>query len=118
MKKSHLFTLVTTLALAGAALAQETIPLPAVLPKPNFIGTPSDAPAGANVEKPLGRPRPIPQVPKGTVNLALKKKVTASKAPYEGSLDLITDGVKDAKQGSAVEMYPKLQWVQVDLEAA
>ncbi|MBB6052769.1 hypothetical protein [Armatimonas rosea] len=116
-ERAVFFTL-ASLALAGAALAQDTIPLPAVLPKPNFIGTPSDAPAGANVEKPLGRPRPIPQVPKGTVNLALKKKVTASKAPYEGSLDLITDGVKDAKQGSAVEMYPKLQWVQIDLEAA
>jgi hypothetical protein len=102
----------------SVALAQDTVPLPAALPKPNFIGTPADAPAGANVEKPLGKPRPIPQVPKGTVNLALKKKVTASKAPYEGSLDLITDGDKEARQGSAVELYPKLQWVQVDLGAS
>ncbi len=116
-KKRSLFLVFTTLALAGAALAQDLVPLPAILPKPNFIGTPSDAPAGANVEKPLGRPRPIPQVPKGTANLALKKKVTASKAPYEGSLDLITDGDKDAKQGTTVEMYPKLQWIQIDLGA-
>jgi hypothetical protein len=118
MKKRSLFLGLTTLALAGAALAQDMVPLPTVLPKPNFIGTPSDAPTSPNVEKPLGKPRPVPQVPKGTVNLALKKKVTASKSPYEGSLDLITDGDKDAKQGSAVEMYPKLQWVQIDLGAS
>lgn len=97
---------------------QDTIPLPSVLPKPVFIGTPSNALNTTNVEKPLGRPRPIPQVPKGTVNLALHKKVTSSKAPYEGSLDLITDGDKEAKEGSAVELYPKLQWVQVDLGAS
>lgn len=109
----------TALSLSGLALAQEEgIPLPTVLPKAVFIGTPSNAPASPNVEKPLGKPRPVPSVPKGTVNLALKKKVTSSKAPYEGSLDLITDGDKDAKQGSAVELYPKLQWVQVDLGAA
>lgn len=109
----------TALALYAPPLAhsQDTVPLPAVLPKPNFIGTPADAINSTNVEKPLGRPRPIPQVPKGTVNLALKKKVTSSKAPYEGSLDLITDGDKEARQGSAVELYPKLQWVQIDLGA-
>jgi hypothetical protein len=93
----------------------DTVPLPVVLPKPAFAGPPSNAPVGANVEKPLGKPRPIPQVPKGTVNLALHKKVTASKAPFDGSLELITDGNKEAKPGTAVELKPKLQWVQIDL---
>lgn len=114
MKKTHITALIA-LALTGAALAQDTVPLPAVLPKANFIGTPSDSPSSPNVEKPLGRARPVPQVPKGTINLALKKKVTSSKAPYEGSLDLITDGNKEAQQGTTVELYPKLQWVQIDL---
>jgi len=93
----------------------DAVPLPIVLPKPAFAGTPSNSPVGSNVEKPLGQPRPIPQVPKGTVNLALNKKVTASKAPFDGSLELITDGNKEAKPGTSVELKPKLQWVQIDL---
>ena len=80
-----------------------------------FAGTPTDAPPGTTVEKPTGKPRPIPQVPKGTVNLALKKKVTSSKAPFSGSLDLVTDGDKEAKEGTAVELLPRLQWIQIDL---
>jgi hypothetical protein len=96
----------------------DTVPLPVVLPKPAFAGTPSNAPVGSNVEKPLGKPRPIPQVPKGTANLALHKKVTSSKAPFDGSLELITDGDKEAKPGTSVELKPKLQWVQIDLGEA
>jgi hypothetical protein len=116
-----LFMMVGGMILVGmptAAQNKDTIPLPAVLPKPAFVGTPSDAPAGTTVEKPLGKPRPIPQVPKGTVNLALNKKVTSSKSPFEGSLDLITDGKKEARPGTAVELKPRLQWVQIDLGAS
>lgn len=97
----------------------DTIPLPAVLPKAAFAGTPSNAPAGANVEKPLGKPRPVPMVPKGTVNLALHKKVTSGKAPFSGTLDVVTDGIKEAKSGTTVELRgPSLQWVQIDLGAS
>lgn len=128
-KNSHSFSArkVTAFAfmVACAALApgmsgaqtSDTIPLPAVLPKPAFTGTPTNAPAGANVEKPLGHPRPVPMVPKGTTNLALHKKVTSSKAPFDGSLDVITDGIKDAKPGTAVELKARLQWIQIDLGA-
>lgn len=94
------------------------VPLPVVLPKPAFAGTPKNIAIGANVEKPTGKPRPIPLVPKGTVNLALHKHVTSSKAPFSGSLDLITDGDKEAKDGTAVELKPRLQWVQIDLGAS
>src|SRR5438105_13369223 len=94
---------------------EEMVPLPLKLPKPAFAGTPKDTPPGTTVEKPTGKPRPVPQVPKGTANLALHKKVTSSKAPFEGSLDLITDGDKEAKDGTAVEIKPGLQWVQIDL---
>src|SRR5262245_37429383 len=63
---------------AGAAFAQgnDSVPLPLKLPKPAFAGTPRNSPPGTNVEKPTGKPRPIPMVPKGTINLALHKKVT------------------------------------------
>ncbi len=91
------------------------IPLPHTLPKAAFAGTPMDDTAGPNVEKPLGKPRPIPLVPKGTTNLALKKKVTSQKAPFFGSLDLVTDGNKDAEDGRWVEILPRTQWVQIDL---
>ncbi len=57
-------------------------------------------------------------VPKGTINLALNKKVTASKAPFSGTLDMITDGDKEAKDGTAVEIKPGVQWVQIDLGAS
>jgi hypothetical protein len=96
----------------------DNVPLPIKLPKPAFAGTPKDTPVGTTVEKPTGKPRPIPLVPKGTTNVALNKKVTSSKAPFEGSLDLITDGDKEAKDGTAVELKPRLQWVQIDLGAA
>lgn len=100
-----------------AAQDGEMIPLPHKLPKPVFAGTPADAPPGTNVEKPLGKPRPVPLVPKGTANLALRKKVTSSKPPFEGSLEQVTDGDKEARDGSAVELRPRTQWVQIDLGA-
>jgi hypothetical protein len=101
-----------------AAQAGDMIPLPHKLPKPAFAGTPSNAPAGTNVEKPLGRPRPVPLVPKGTTNLALKKKVTSGKPPFEGSLELVTDGNKEVEDGAVVELKPRTQWVQIDLGAS
>lgn len=84
----------TVSILPAVTLAQggDLIPLPHKLPKPAFAGTPMDDTAGPNVEKPLGKPRPIPLVPKGTTNLALKKKVTSQRPPFFGSLDVVTDG--------------------------
>jgi hypothetical protein len=102
---------------AACGQAQETVPLPLKLPKPAFAGTPKDVPVGTTVEKPSGKPRPVPQVARGTENLALHKKVTSAKAPFDGSLDLITDGDKEAHDGSTVELKPRLQWVQIDLKA-
>jgi hypothetical protein len=107
---------------AVSGFAQDTktadmIPLPIKLPKAAFAGTPSSAPTNPNVEKPTGKPRPIPMVPKGTINLALHKKVTSSAAPFGGSLDLVTDGDKEARDDSSVELKPRLQWIQIDLGA-
>lgn len=56
-------------------------------------------------------------VPKGTVNCALKKKVTASDPnPILGELAFVTDGIKEGSEEAYVELAPKLQWVQIDLE--
>ncbi len=101
------------------AAGEDMVPLPLKLPKPAFAGTPLNfLPRTAVVEKPTGKPRPVPLVPKGTVNLALHKKVTSSSAPFSGSLDLITDGNKEAREDTAVELKPRLQWVQIDLGAS
>src|SRR5438874_2732556 len=75
----------------GAKPAEDRVPLPIKLPKAVFAGTASNSTAGPNVEKLTGKPRPLPLVPKGTVNLALHKKVTSSSAPFSGSLSLVTD---------------------------
>jgi len=100
---------------ASSSRAQDMVPLPLKLPKAAFAGTPSAAPVGTNVEKPTGKPRPIPMVPKGTVNLALHKKVTSMNPPFSGSLDLVTDGDKEARDDSSVELKARLQWIQIDL---
>ncbi len=111
---------VVALLLGASLAAEDMVPLPLKLPKPAFSGTPKDTPPDCgNVEPPSNKPRPIPLVPKGTVNLAARKKVTtSSKTLYGGSLDLVTDGDKEAYEGSAVELKGRLQWVQVDLGAA
>lgn len=55
-------------------------------------------------------------VPEGSVNLALKKKVTGSdEEPIIGDLAMVTDGDKEAVDGSFVELGPGLQYVQIDL---
>ena len=58
-------------------------------------------------------------MPKGTVLLSPKKKVTSSdNAPVIGELDMITDGEKSGGDGFFVELGPATQWVQVDLGAS
>lgn len=119
------FAKIASVVLGSLALASTTVshaqsgdavPLPVKLPKAAFAGTPRPTTPNPNLEAPLGHPRPVPNVPKGTVNLALKKKVTASCQPFSGSLDLITDGDAEAKEDAVVELKPKLQWIQIDLE--
>ncbi len=56
-------------------------------------------------------------VPAGTTLLSKGKKVTGSDAnPIIGTLDLVTDGDKQAGEGYFVELLDGLQWVQIDLE--
>jgi hypothetical protein len=90
-------------------------PLDIELPEPMFEGTPRpvDEP---NVEKPSGKQRPPFLAPPGTENLALGEPVTSSDEwPIIGNMELVTDGDKEAYQGSFVELGPGTQWVQIDL---
>lgn len=92
-------------------------PLPIALPKPLFEGTPlpTNVP---NLEKPTNKARPPFLAPAGTVNLALKKPVSASDSdPVIGSLELITDGNKAGTDGTFVELKPGAQSVVIDLGA-
>jgi len=56
-------------------------------------------------------------IAEGTVLLSAGKPVTSSDDfPLIGSLDLITDGDKDAGEGYRVELAEGNQWIQIDLE--
>jgi hypothetical protein len=92
-------------------------PLELKLPKPAFKGTPKHVPPGANLEKPRKGPRPPFMAPKGCKNVAAGKKVSASdEDPIIGEIPFVTDGDKEANEGSYVELGPGLQWVQIDLK--
>ena len=112
--------LLFTLALAplGAQPDPAKEELKLKLPKPMFIGTPTNI-KSPNLEVITGKPRPPFYVPKGTTLLSLKKTVTASDTdPVIGELDMITDGEKAGGDGYFVEFGPGTQWVQIDLGAS
>jgi len=100
---------------AQAAGGAKLVPLSIELPKPMFVGTPQDTKV-ENLEKPLGKPRPPFLAPEGTVLLSKGKPVSASdEEPIIGDIDYITDGDKEAADGSYVELAPFVQHVTVDL---
>ena len=100
------------------AAAGKLVDLKIELPKPAFIGTPKNIRTD-NLEPPKGdKPRPPFKVPAGTKNVAFKKSITASdEDPIIGEIEQVTDGDKEAGDGSYVELGPGLQWAQIDLEA-
>jgi hypothetical protein len=101
-----------------AAQSMKMEPLPIVLPKPLFEGTPEIV-SVPNLEKPLGKPRPLFLAPAGTTNVALHKLVTSSDAsPLIGNLDMITDGNTAGTDGTFVELKAGMQTVTIDLEAS
>lgn len=109
--------LVCSLSAVAADDNKDKVPLPLELPPPAFEGTPKDAPPESkDVEPPSEKPRVVPLVPKGTVNVALDKPVTSSRDDtYSGTLEQLTDGIAEAYDGTCVELWTKLQWVQIDL---
>jgi hypothetical protein len=93
-------------------------PIPLVLPKPMFVGTPERFFGVTNLEKPLGRPREPFYAPKGTINVALHKPVSSSdEQPIIGEISMVTDSDKEAADGSYVELGPGKQSVTIDLGA-
>ncbi|MHC4095064.1 MAG: hypothetical protein ACYSU3_03315 [Planctomycetota bacterium] len=91
-------------------------PLQIKLPKPMFVGTPLDKKV-PYLEKPLGKPRPLFYVPVGTKNVALGKPVfSTDEEPFIGEIEMITDGDKEAADGSFVELGQLKQHVTIDLE--
>ena len=110
--------LALTLAPLGAQPAPGKEELKLKLPKPMFIGTPTNI-RSPNLEKVTGKSRGPFYVPKGTVLLSAKKPVTSSdRQPVIGELDMITDGEKAGGDGFFVELGPSPQWVQIDLGAS
>ncbi|MHC4741843.1 MAG: hypothetical protein ACYS8Z_08035 [Planctomycetota bacterium] len=92
-------------------------PIAIELPEPVFDGTPQDHKV-ENLEKPLGRARPPFLAPVGTKNVALGKPVfSTDEEPVIGEIELITDGDKEAADGSFVELGPFHQHVTIDLES-
>jgi hypothetical protein len=102
---------------AASATAAEVIlaPIDIKLPKPMFIGTPSNLQV-PNLEKPLGKPRPPFLAPEGTTNVAAGRPVKSTdEAPVIGELKMVTDDDCEAGDGSYVELGPFLQNVTIDL---
>lgn len=100
----------------GNSGRSQLVPLEIELPKPLFVGTPQDNRV-ANLEKPKGRPRQPFLAPPGTTNVARGKPVTSSEDdPLVGTLEMITDGDKEAAEGSFVELGPDVQHITVDLQ--
>ena len=92
------------------------VPIKLELPKPMFIGTPQNLNV-KNLQKPLGKPRPAFLAPVGTKNIALGKTIYSSDDfPVIGEIEMITDGDKNAAEGSFIELGPFLQDVTIDLE--
>ncbi len=103
---------------AEAKPAGDLVPIPLVLPKPQFVGTPTNIQI-ANLEKPLGKPREPFYAPKGTVNVAFKKPIKSTdEQPIIGEIEMITDGDKEATDGSYVELGPMKQNITIDLGAS
>jgi hypothetical protein len=98
--------------------SSELEPIAIALPRPVFVGTPQNFGGIANLEKPASGPREPFYAPKGTTNIALHKIVTGStEQPIIGELKMITDGDKEAADGSFVELGPGVQNITIDLGA-
>jgi hypothetical protein len=110
-------TILLAFVLVPLAAQQATEELKLKLPKPMFIGTPTNI-KSSNLEVVTGKSRGPFLVPVGTKKLSLKRPVTSSdRQPVIGELEMIADGEKEGGDGYFVELGPSKQWVQIDLGA-
>ena len=92
------------------------LPLKIKLPHAMFVGT-KEAIRVSNLRKLEQGDRPPFLAPAGTTNVALGKPVASTdEEPIVGEIEMITDGDKEAADGSFVELGPLLQHVTIDLE--
>jgi len=109
--------MVVLMLLIGTLAWAQMEPLPIVLPKPMFEGTPVNVRV-PNLEKPLGKARPPFLAPAGTVNVARDKPVTGSTSePRAGEIEMVTDGEKAGADGKYVELGPGAQHITIDLQS-
>ena len=102
---------------SAAADASKLVPLDIKLPRPMFVGTPQNIRV-PNLEKPLGKPRGPFLAPEGTKNIAFGEPVTSTdEEPIIGEIEMVTDGDKEAADGSYVELGPFRQHITIDLGA-
>jgi len=107
---------ISSLCYAQKSGDEKMVPLDLKLPKAMFIGTPQNMQV-PNLEKPLGKPRPPFLVPAGTKNISKGKPVSSTdEEPIIGEIDMITDGDKEAGDGSFVELGPFTQHITIDLQ--
>jgi len=101
----------------GQDATNDLAPLPLVLPPPAVKGTPPNLPTNTTAEPLNDKARPVFYAPKGVVNVALHKPVTASSSQtITGDLPQITDGRKQAFEENVVSLRRGVQWVQVDFQ--
>jgi hypothetical protein len=117
--KTYLILMISCLMIFSIAYGQdkksELVPIDIKIPKAMFIGTPQNMQV-PNLEKPLGKPRPPFLAPAGTKNVALNKMISSTdEEPIIGEIDMLTDGDKEAGDGSFVELGPFTQHATVDL---
>jgi len=111
-----LFGLLASLCFVQIAAAEDLVPLKLKLPAPAFVGTPPDAPKGANIEPLSKLPRPPLLVPADVKNLAPASKISCSDTnATAAALAKITDGDKEANDTSIVLLRKGPQFVQFDL---
>jgi hypothetical protein len=93
-------------------------PLEIKLPRAMFVVGTEKPIRVSNLRKLSIEDRPPFLAPAGTTNVALGKPVTGSdEEPIIGEIEMVTDGDKEAADGSYVELGPFLQHVTIDLEA-
>ena len=94
------------------------VELKLTLPKPMFVGTPTNI-KSPNLEVITGKSRGPFYVPAGTKLVSGKRAVRSSdQNPVIGELDMVTDGEKSGADGYFVELGPGRQFVQIDLGAS
>ncbi len=99
----------------GSTVVGDLVPLVTALPEALFEGI--KRPIKLENLEPVEREQPPLLVPRGVRLLSEGKPVISSDpAPTIGALAYLTDGDKGAADGRYVELGPRKQWVQIDLE--